>query len=146
MNTPVNFEIAKLLKEKGFESMSEPESYYCAKDLGEYYWQKMGGLIVGWEHLDETCSPNHGVPNDQLVLAPTIAEVIMWLYEKHGVWISVGVDSLFYKGKHHLLIYYKNRGYGLELSPIENSLHGPYESPTEAYSAGIQYTLKNLIS
>ena len=48
MNKEVNFEIAKLLKEKGFRLLPDFKSSY-----------------------------------------PTIAEVVMWLYEKHGVWISV---------------------------------------------------------
>ena len=137
MNTRVNFSTAKLLKEKEFDSMTEPESYYCIKDLGEYYWQKMGGLIVEWEHLNETCCPNHEVPEQYLILAPTIAEVVMWLYEKHGVWISVQAPHKLLKSW-YLEVYRIND----EVTLIEESL---FKSPTEAYSAAITHVLNNMI-
>ena len=34
------------------------------------------------------------LPN-KTVNAPTIAEVVMWLYEKHGIWISVEATDDF---------------------------------------------------
>ena len=69
MNTPVSFELAKLLKEKGFDG-----NYF-------HYWNMVnhsGEWKVDtsiWEYTDN------------YIEAPTIAEVVMWLYEKHGIWI-----------------------------------------------------------
>ena len=62
--------------------------------------------------------------------APTIAEVVIWLYEKHGIWI------------------YAKRGYGWEFviekaETLNND--GTFNTPTEAYSAAILYTLNSLI-
>jgi hypothetical protein len=95
MNTPVNVETAKLLKEKGFRILPDFESSY-----------------------------------------PTIAEVVMWIYENHNIWISVDryIDpeqSPDYR--YGSCIYYDDHYYGRG-----------NENPTEAYEAAIFYVL-NLI-
>ena len=69
--------------------------------------------------------------------APTIAEVVMWLYEKHGVWITVcviGVDGFGY------WLHDKGRK---RLNPDNQG--GYWLSPTEAYKAAIEYCLTKLI-
>lgn len=113
MTTPVIFELAKLLKEKGFN-----------KPCKMYY--HTGGILkrerVGW--LNEICE------------APTIAEVVMWLYEKHGIWISVNRESesgvFFFSVDKDKGDFFYDKG-------------DDFNSPTEAYEAAIEYTLKNLI-
>lgn len=77
MNTLVNFEIAKLLKEKGFTIFT----YYEYSDLGKLIQRS-------------SCIQN------RLCSAPTIAEVVMWLYEKHRVWISVLQHAKNSEGKY----------------------------------------------
>lgn len=88
MNTPVSFEIEKILIEKDID----------------------------------------------MPVSPTIADVVMWLYKKYGLWI------------------YIKQGYKWEwyIETIANRPELKYndgleESPTEAYEAGITYSLKNLI-
>lgn len=61
---------------------------------------------------------------------PTITEVVMWLYEKHGIWISVEQNSFIGGGKS---------------SFISNVKRAEYNSPTEAYEAAIEYCLTKLI-
>lgn len=105
MNTPVSFEIAKLLKERGFDQK--------LTDIGYN--------VNGEESFDYSIDRINGVG----VASPTIAEVVMWLYEKHKFWTEVTTDI---NGKFCF-----------------PWLEGKYNSPTEAYSAAIEYTLKNLI-
>lgn len=115
MNTPVNFETAKLLKKKGF---NKPCIYlYFDGELKEITVQKVS--------YDDTLSSRY-------YIAPTIAEVVMWLYDKYGVWISV----LQYNSKNVNGIYFK--------SFINAITFSRYDLPTEAYEAAIDYTLKNL--
>lgn len=64
---------------------------------------------------------------------PTIAEVVMWLYEKHGIWISADFDSK---------VWYQVITVSKDCNRI---LQGDHDSPTEAYEAAIKYTLENLI-
>ena len=82
------------------------------------------------------------LPN-KTVNAPTIAEVVMWLYEKHGIWVHVDSHE-FSKWCYH---YRYNRPHELSSKITENGQFGldDFNTPTEAYEAAIEYVLNNLI-
>lgn len=67
---------------------------------------------------------------------PTVAEVVMWIYEKHGVWI----ETPFWDFKFRIKIINTIEGKILRGVDFEG-----YNSPTEAYEAVIEYVSKNLI-
>lgn len=121
MNRPVSFELAKLLKEKGF-------------DIGFGNGQKF--YFPDTKELTENYRGNN-------YPAPTISEVVMWLYEKHDVWIYVDSHE-FSKWCYN---YKFNRPHKLNVKLTENGQFGldDYNSPTEAYEGAIEYTLNNLI-
>ena len=131
MNTPVSFELAKLLKEKEYKDknmlgtvrLSEPEYY------------DPNGIIHNIKDIFE----EKDYKIEDCFNAPTIAEVVMWLYEKHEIWIGVicdvGNDLLF-----TFKIY--STKIGEERCIVNGNM---YESPTEDYEAAIEYTLKNLL-
>lgn len=109
MNKPVSFKLAKLLKDKGF-TFKQNETYYNpVNEFAKY---------------------------EDIVL--TIVDVVMWLYEKHGIWISVDIET---NEPHKNTFYYivKNT---INKNSYSESL---YKSPTKAYLKAIEYTLKNLI-
>ena len=98
MNTPVSFETAKLLKEKGFDEQ--------------------------WNIYMHT---------------PTLAEVVMWLYEEHGIHIEI----LLSEDHPWNSFYYRVMKVGNYFTLSHN---GDYrKSPTEAYESAIEYCLKNII-
>lgn len=101
MNTPVSLEIAKLLKEKGYD---------IEIDYG----------------LNQILN---------LKKAPTIAEVVMWIFNKHSIWIYVNIVADF---------GYNETWAWNTISPDNKDING-FNSPTEAYAAAIEYTLNNLI-
>lgn len=104
MNTPINFELAKLLNSKGL-----PGVYTFYKNKKQY-------------------DLNHN--------KYTIADVVMWIYKRYGIWIvSKKVNGL---NKWFAQIY-RNNSNDLCDTNIVNI------SPTEAYEAAIEYTLNNLI-
>ena len=86
---------------------------------------------------------------------PTTADVVMWLYEKHGIWINVCPTIIEYNSRKDcigfiylitkLKTYLENgKMYGNDDKGIfSNSYY--YNSPTEAYESAIEYTLNNLI-
>jgi len=118
LNKSVNFSIAKLLKEKEF---NEP----CSLMYDEY------GVLNG------TKLGMHSKPNDYgKYSAPTIAEVIMWLYEKYGVWIWVAG----YKRKNNRTYF----DYYFSIDKLNQKASNFFSSPTEAYLAGIEYYLKKI--
>lgn len=131
MNTIVNFKTAKLLKEKGFKSKNK---YYDtegsiddvkAQDIlgSDYRYTNNAMQRFRWE-------------------APTIAEVVMWLYEKHQIWIIVTPipysDNLTHWRWEHVSTNYATRNANWKKQQ-------DYNSPTEAYEAAIEYCLTKLI-
>lgn len=133
MNTPVSFPIAKLLKEKGFErNVGYSKPYY--NHLGE-----LNGDVTEYVRAqihDEDTTPFETTP------VPTIAEVVMWLYEKHGIWIfSDRTNKWFWTIEKPNSEYIHQE----DLPLTEKSIYNGFDSPTEAYEAAIKYTLNNLI-
>lgn len=149
MNTEVNYEIAKLLKEKGFDLPTN--KYYehaltSKKDsetndfTGAFGWKK------GETNLNVGFFRNNGGMADlsnenwYMCSAPTIAEVIMWLYEKHGIWIDVTLNQ-FSKPNDlkwmYSIVFTEERTY----SHSQKS----FNSPTESYLSAIKYYLKDLV-
>lgn len=118
MNKIINFEISKLLKEKGFDELTTT-------------WHQRGEGVVGCVDGKRDFYNRKG---DVYTSAPTIAEVVMWLYEKHGIWV------------------YVKQGYKWEwyIETIKNNPELTYRdglenSPTEAYEAAIKYTFEYII-
>ena len=126
MNTPVSFPIAKLLKEKEYKDknmlgtvrLSEPEYY------------DPNGIIHNIKDIFE----EKDYEIEDCFNAPTIADAVMWLYEKYGIWIYVD-------------FYNQNRWFGVfrDREGVKTELFDVFNSPTEAYEAAIKYVLENLI-
>lgn len=127
MNTPVNFELAKLLKEKGLKYYSTNNYFY--NEHGKIKYGKALNTYNDYPAELDECD------------APAIAEVVMWLYQKHGIWISVSHLPFNQKFAFRVTGKYNEDNKGI--------LHGytfsHYETPTEAYEAAIEYTLTNII-
>lgn len=119
MNTPISFSNAKLIREKAGT---------------ELFSGNMAGFTMN---------------KPEVINLPTIAEVVMWLYEKYGVWIyPLPIDD-------NMKLWQSRIIKGEPFNKLSNTLkiisHGEISyrsmySPTEAYEAAIEYTLKNLIS
>jgi len=130
MNTPVSFPLAKLVKEKGFDiPCTEGWINYLTSFTGETGMPDDESNLV----LDRLGNPH-------LIERPTIDDVVMWLYEKHGIWVYprpvLDEDGgWIFKGYVKLMANFKAK-------EIQTKL---MRQPTEAYEAAIEYTLNNLI-
>lgn len=161
MNTPVSIPIANLLKEKSFDRPVH-QYYQFIRDLSskkDKTWQLINSSFLVRES-DASMFPDEGKngiemsyrivsaysdrifrdynfkTSEDFISAPTIAEVVMWLYEKHGIWIEVSyMDDVLSFGFNICT---------LETNTVEDE-QWKFTSPTEAYSSAIEYTLKNLI-
>jgi hypothetical protein len=127
MNTPVSYPLARLLKEKDFP---QPKTVEEAKKLG---------LLFNWYNEDGVYNANYKLSTT--IQAPTISETVMWLYEKHGIWISVTKD-VDVKWSNDYFNYHILSPKGTTQSDIGGTIPN---SPTEAYEAAITYVLENLI-
>lgn len=135
MNTPVSFELAKLLKEK--EIYIPAFHYYENEVLKEPYLEN--GSSTDTEFRVELSDLKEYFNKwSKKISAPTIAEVVMWLYEKHEIWTVVNVNIMESWYFEHFDLKEKRNA---EFKPTDTH----YDSPTEAYEAAIEYTLKNLL-
>lgn len=98
MNKPIKYPLAKLLKEKGFD-----------KQFRDFYTKPNSKMFSIDEHYRNYPIKNipkklyavglHAVLNVENVYpAPTISDVVMWIYEKHGIWINVSPCMTFKDG------------------------------------------------
>lgn len=155
MNKPISFSLAKLLKECRYntptlnfffedgESKENVLKETVDMDYGSEFTVEFSELIENWNDKWLTkkngdrcfgCKKSNGY--FETFSAPTIAEVVMWIYEKHGIWISLPyLDSEFLFG------YVIKR---IETDTIE-AINKNYNSPTEAYESAIEHTLTKLI-
>ena len=133
MTTLVSFELAKKLKEKGFNlpvgNYYNKECSFVQQGFSNDYWGDY--TTFNWNADVVGIKPFKG-----FVSAPTIAEVVMWLCEKHRIWIEVIVESPNYFG--YSVCNIKN-------NTSQDGDYVSYKSPTEAYEAAIEYTLINLL-
>jgi hypothetical protein len=123
MNTPVSFSITKSVIKRGFDK--ECKKYW---NLLEYSTE----LDYSTEWIVEDRINPDSIDN---MYAPSIADVIMWLYEKYGIWISVSKDW--------------DIGILLGFESVIDTNGGfidcgTFKTPTEAYEAAILCTLKNM--
>lgn len=133
MITPVSFELAKLLKEKGFD---EPvrQRYFIAEniDSDRFPFLQEECALNNWNDYDDSSTIYYSTP--------TIAEIVMWLYEKHGIWIEC-----LHRGDMGDFIFKVSKlknGWRTEPHYIHNI---GYNSPTKAYEAAVEHVLRNLV-
>jgi len=127
MNTPVSFELAKLLKEKGFD------------DITNLIYMTNYTTKVLFENINQL---RHSDGNNPFCSAPTIAEVVMWLHKEKGLWVNVMYMGFELKYSWSIDIITTS---GSDWDSYGEEGDICYKSPTEAYSKAIIYTLKNLI-
>ena len=122
----VSFGLAKLLKEKGYD---KPVNNYTSERDGDYFSNEK--QTISYKNYNEIRN---------VYSIPTIAEVVMWLYEKYGIWIECLHRGDM--GDFTFKISKLKKGWRTEPHYIHES---GYNSPTEAIEAAIEYVLKNLI-
>lgn len=138
MNTPVSFEIAKLLKEKGFDNKTY-KSYRISINPDRKIADAIPDKITYFPNVKES------------IAAPTISEVVMWLYEKHKIWIGVELTDNTRDFYFQPTIWtskdreFHDEGMIDQAKSICEWREWRYTSPTEAYTAAIEYTLTKLI-
>ena len=143
LNKEVSFDLAKRLKD-------EPAFKRCNY---LYHLDKDGNEITD-EFIINRFKGN--VPNNDFNAAksvfsfsfintPTIAEVIDWIYEKHGIWIySYKVEPFVYEDIPYPKYVWISKCDEKFVDTDNGLAVNHYNSLIEAYEAAIEYTLNNL--
>lgn len=145
MNSLVNYQIAKLLKENGFniptlffyfENFNAGLNYILVDELESQF----GTITEKEDHNNIDYSIKR-------YSAPTISDVVMWLYEKQGIWIRVDCSSK--ESWSSIIIDVENGNYKVHPLYITEKFikknNRLPNSPKEAYEVAIEYCLTNLI-
>ena len=121
----VSFEIAKLLKDKGFDELCS-KKYNCHKSI-----VPAGRNIELWQNsefdVDEECS------------APTFQMAMKWIRDIHNLDIIVPPQFDNSKWTYSSIIF------KLSIPCTEIRLNDNKDKKEEAYEAAIKYCLENLI-
>ena len=126
----VSFEVAKLLKEKGFN---------CETDM---YYSPEGELKCWFPNGLKSWLDNKG--NETWwwkCVAPTLQMAMKWLREVHGLFISIGNDDLDYNWQ---IFDVEDRVKDLDPTCLTESFAG-YKKYEQACEAAIKYCLKNFL-
>ena len=70
---------------------------------------------------------------DDWCFAPTVADVVMWLYKNHKIWISVDPEI-------DTNTWFHTITHGKSITAFGN-----YSGPIEAYEKGIEHILNDII-
>ena len=123
-----SFEVAKLLKEKGFGIKEETRGYYPIKG------DATGRLMFGAEYHHNTSQVQIAAPTHQMAMA--------WLREEHDIFIDISYDDLDF--------YWIVESIAADV-PVQDrpkllkngtACHRTYE---EAVETALKYCLENLI-
>lgn len=148
MNTQVSTKIVKLLKEKGFD-LNYKIKYACFSrnpDATKFCREYPNKLSDDSFYVDESYDNEGSVYSCYITLnefenIPTIADVVMWLYEKYDIWIQPYRSSDDGDGYPYFWCEINNKG------KIIESTHfgGWFKAPKEAYEAAFEHCLTEVI-
>lgn len=145
MTSVIDFEIAKPLKEKGFD---EKCSHYYIDDFQNF---KSDGILHKCGLPDNNKNENilqfvKRKNQPHICNAPTISQVVMWLYKKHNLWISVfTMDKWLPNGNDRLQIFdYTIKQMKNGLIDIPKKFE-EFDSIKETYQKAIKHCLNHLI-
>ena len=145
----VNFQLAVLLREKGFNTIDKEikqlinDTRIISDDIYFSYYVT-NGQKIDFEKSEIRSSKSFGLLADydnklsadnpyKWYLAPTISEVVDWLYETYGVWIWVSLE----------LGYETTFCWQLTGENISSNYKPYFKSQSEAYENAIEYFLIN---
>ena len=121
----VSFEVAKLLKEKGFNEYCLKNYWSSDKELHDWKWE-----LSYNRNSDGNC-------NTKDCAAPTLQMAMKWLREVHRIDIIIEISDPSVKDRKYYCMIWdgNNNSYILDL----------FNTYEEAVEAALEYTLKNLI-
>lgn len=130
MTSSVNYEIAYQLREQGFD---RPCSGFYYEKCAENDAVNISGTYESMQQWSRgRVDTNSLSSHDFIIIAPTIAEVVMWFLEEHKTWIQV---EMTYPGLWESTIYRTN-----SVLPV-SGLSKQQTSPIKAYEQAISHFL-----
>ena len=144
-----SYEIARLLKEKGFEIDTNKDYWKIGEDGTMYFMSSIGAYTSNLNDKYAFYRPENSYP------CPTHQMACKWLREKHQLHISVDVSPLYGKVKDEKgrnvcgLLYWDYIASGEwmneKFSPFQRAFVVSAESNEQAIEKALKFSLENLI-
>ncbi len=147
----VNFEVAKLLKEKGFDGPCYKvwESHGDSQTLVGASWFAEGETVVNRESVDAAAKQyayEYNLNNNvEGYLAPTLQMVMKWLREVHNLHCCIDYDFVLEWYCQITSLKETVEYDDLEMKHYHPDKVNSFSSPEEACEVAIKYCLENLI-
>jgi hypothetical protein len=137
LSAPVSFKLAKLLKRKKYKNTTPNK-------LSRPYYNHLGVLNGDMTEYITAYIAKKNTKHLLSIDAPTIGEVIDWLFEECGIWVSV--KTIKWNYEHNTIRFNYNIVKFNDKNPsnIINVVY-KFNTPTEAYENAITYCLNKLI-
>lgn len=125
----ITFEIAKRLKDLGF---NEPFFFYYREDDKDKYVHhaNISKPLIYCDKID-----------NEVIIAPTISQVLKWLREEHAIHIGISLRKGWYFEIIQYKYYEEEKKYDYKLMTVSVIV----DSYEEAVIEGIKYVIDNLI-
>jgi len=143
----VSYEVAKLLKEKGFDW--ECNHYYMENISGDEHYLLPGSIMYGEDYNKRLQQDDLGIHinvSSGKISAPNQQMACRWLREEHNIHImpTIGCDvdrtpRIFYGA---VIVSFNKNGDICYHNPLDENY---YNEPEDAVEAALEYVLKNLI-
>jgi hypothetical protein len=169
MNTPISFKLSKLLKEKGFNNLTLEyyfeDGIFVENEYLHYGGDYSGGDYIEYNQLVENWNQNwlmkkngeksFGVVKSNIYFeifsAPKIIDVVEWIYEKYGIWISVAPSpapspsSFKSSSKFRFITHWNKKDLMNDDLNEDLNFDEDFNNPTEAYNSAIEYVFHKLM-
>jgi hypothetical protein len=142
----VSSEIAKLLKEKGFDEKSQKVYMHN----GQLLWAQIfmeGESFINNKDIDLVANYNDWniyTQGEYAYLCPTLQMAMKWLREEHNLFIQVTIvphTTITMEQKYYLFSIHKDRR-RLRRNDVPTNYYNTYE---QACEIAIKYCLKNIL-
>lgn len=118
MDQIVNFETAKLAKEKGFKLRTNPFGY-----VTKFYEPKTGSIRA---------YGMHGRNFKNLIYAPTQTELLKWIRDVHNLHIQISIGTTLEKPVKCWVYFIQNdKGRTIQWNTNSNNVYNSYEESLE---------------
>ena len=143
MNTFVDFNIAKLLKDRGIK-IEVDEVHFYEDEINNTREHQLKNREVLYQDFDTEYPLNK-----YQYQTYTISDIIMWLYEKYGIWVSVSPvfeyndgreDYLTFQGFQYYIVITVNNKHTVSIADREVEA-----TPAKSYLSAIEYILNKVL-
>lgn len=132
LSAPVSFKLAKLLKRKRYKNTTPNK-------LSRPYYNHLGVLNGDMTEYITAYIAKKNTKHLLSIDAPTIGEIVDWLFEEYKIWIIINIDI---RNRWYFELYNLKDKRNAEIL-IDNEYY--FNSPIKSYEAAITYCLNKLI-